>query len=180
MRWSGLARTLFVLSLAGLPLGCTTISPLPRFQLEQPGELLAQTASGRFVLQGTDGTGQPQGAQGRFEWLTYGSTNPSRQVLILIGPLGQSVGVLEKVSTNNSVAVYDHQGLPLGPADRRDVLVQLLGQDAGGQTAERDVDALLIEVVRFFGAASIAGQRRAVHGFRLGPAQFTLTVLMDA
>ena len=180
MRWSGLTRSLLILSLVGLPLGCTTVSPLPRFQLEQPGEPLAQSASGRFVLRGTDGIGQPQGTQGRFEWLTYGSTNPSRQVLILIGPLGQSVGVLEKVSANNSVAVYDHQGLLLGPEDRRDVLIQLLGQDAGGQTAERDIDALLIEVVRFFGATSVAGERRAEHGFRLGPARFTLTVLMDA
>ena len=185
MRWSGLTRTLVILSLAGLPLGCTTISPLPRFQLEQPGEPLAQTTSGRFVLRGTDSLGQPQGTQGRFEWLTYGATipsgsiNPSRKVLILIGPLGQSVGVLEKVSTNNNIVVYDHQGLLLGPDHRRDVLIQLLGQDAGGQTAEQDVDALLIEVVRFFDSASVAGQRRAEQGFRLGPAQFTLTVLMD-
>ena len=180
MPWSGLTRTLVILSLAGLPLGCTTINPLPRFQLEQPGESLRQTVSGRFVLQGTDGIGQPQGTQGRFEWLTYGSTNPSRQVLILIGPLGQSVGVLEKVSANNSVTVYDHQGLLLAPEHRRDVLIQLLGQSAGGQTAERDIDALLMEVVRFFDATSITGQRRAEQGFRLGPAQFMLTVLMDA
>lgn len=180
MSWSGLARTLVILSLTGLPLGCTTISPLPRFQLEQPGEQLAQTASGRFVLRGIDSTGQPQGTQGRFEWLTYGSTNISRQALILIGPLGQSVGVLEKVSTNNKVIVYDHQGLLLDPERRRDVLLQLLGQDAGGQTTERDVDSLLIEVVRFFDATSVTGPRRAEQSFRLGPAQFTLTLLMDA
>ncbi len=179
MRWSGLARTLVILSLAGLPMGCATLSPVQKFQVEKPGETLSQTIAGRFVLRGTDSLGQTQGAQGRFEWLTYGSPSSSRQVLILIGPLGQSVGVLEKVSTNNNIVIYDHQGLPLGPEHRRDVLVALLGQSAGDQTADRDVDALLAEVVGFFGTASVAGQRRAEHGFRLGPALFTLTVLMD-
>ncbi len=180
MRWSGLARTLVTLSLIGLPLGCTTVSPLPQFQLERAGESLAKTQSGRFVLKGTDASGQPQGTQGRFEWLVYGNPETSRQALILIGPLGQSMGVIEKVSANNKLNIYDHQGLLLDPDNRRNILIQMLGQDGSMQAFEQDTDALLAAVVRFFERTSSEGHRRAEQDFRLGPAQFSLTILVDA
>ncbi len=63
MRWSGLARMVVALSLVGLPLGCATVSPLPKFQLERAGESLTKSQSGRFVLKGTDAAGEPQGSQ---------------------------------------------------------------------------------------------------------------------
>ncbi len=180
MRWSGLARTLITLSLVGLPLGCTTISPHPKFQLERTGESLTKSQSGRFVLKGTDSAGQPQGTQGRFEWLVYGNAGEARQALILIGPLGQSMGVIEKVSANNNVNAYDHQGLLLGPERRQEILVQVLGQNGSAQLIEQETDALLANIVRFFEQAAAQGIRRTEQDFRLGPARFSLTILLDA
>ncbi len=180
MRWSGLARTLITLSLVGLPLGCATVSPLPRFQLERAGESLTKSQSGRFVLKGTDALGEPQGTQGRFEWLVYGNAEKSRQALVLVGPLGQSIGVLEKVSTNKYVNVYDHQGLLLGPERRQEILVQVLGQSGSTQLVERETDALLAAIVRFFEQAADEGRRRTEQDFGLGPTRFSLTILLDA
>ncbi len=180
MRWSGLARMVVALSLVGLPLGCATVSPLPKFQLERAGESLTKSQSGRFVLKGTDAAGEPQGSQGRFEWLVYKDAEKSRQALVLIGPLGQSMGVLEKVSTNNFVNAYDHQGLLLGPERRQEILVQVLGQYGSAPLVEREADALLAAIVRFFEQAAEEGRRRSEQDFGLGPARFSLTILLDA
>lgn len=180
MPWSGLARSLVILSLVGLPLGCATVTPLPKFQLEQAGETLAKAITGRFVLKGSDGVGEAQGTQGRFEWLHYQSPDRSRKVLILVSPLGQSVGVLEKVSTNNIINVYDHQGLLLGPGHRRDIVIQLLGQDQASPALDQGTEVLLADVVQFFERAAGEAQRRSDQGFALGPARFSLTILLDA
>lgn len=180
MRWSGFARSLVILSLVALPLGCATVSPLPRFQLEQAGETLTKAVTGRFVLKGTDGAGQTQGTQGRFEWLHYQSPDRARHILILVSPLGQSMGLIEKVSTNNNINVYDHQGLLLGSDHRRDIVIQLLGQDGSTPGFEQGAETLLADVVSFFERLASEPQRRSERGFELGPARFSLTILVDA
>lgn len=104
------ARALVVLCCAAagaLVAGCA--APIPKqaavehFSLERADEQLRLARSGRFILSVQHPQwDQRRGGQGRFEWLqlipatVMPSNQVERQILIWLGPLGQTLGSLER------------------------------------------------------------------------------------
>jgi len=89
------------IALALLLSACATVpTPQSSAQSERANELTESVRSGRFVIRATTHPeGQPRGAQGRFEWLSFRArlnAEQSRQVLIWVGPLGQTLGRIEQ------------------------------------------------------------------------------------
>lgn len=147
------ARTLVVLfcAAAGLLLsGCAAPIPQPpaveRFSLEKADEQLRLARSGRFILSVQHPQwDQRRGGQGRFEWLqlTPATAMPSnqveRQLLIWLGPLGQTLGSLERRLIASPagllkekrieavIHVFDAQGRPLDVQQHSWITRALLG-----------------------------------------------------
>jgi hypothetical protein len=107
------------------------------FQNERANEFMELARSGRFVIRTTaDADGQQRGAQGRFEWLRFRAhqtPDQSRQVLIWVGPLGQTMGGIEQqvsppaVATPSALRVFSDEPEPLTLVQQSAFLESLLG-----------------------------------------------------
>jgi hypothetical protein len=142
----------------GLLGGCAFLAPEPpireRLVLERPGDVVTQARAGRFVIRSQSSTADERGAQGRFEWLEYASApNGRRQVLIWLGPLGQSVASLEQRMTAQAtglVAAFDDRGLRLAQRDRHRFLAAVLGSDVVASVSDQEINAALASLMAFF------------------------------
>lgn len=131
--------------------------------LEQPGESLHWMREGRFVIRAVS-SGSPQGAergeQGRFEWLEFKSASENqRHVLLLIGPIGQSVGALEQSA--RTLRAFDAQGLLLDANDQAHVMAAIFSSstDHRGELQTADVNRSLRAITGFFQSISHSDQR---------------------
>ena len=143
--------------------GCATAPPIQSeretLRLDQPGEQVRLARSGRFVIQASSKE-QPEimrGGQGRFEWLSIApalsaQTSSERQILIWLGPLGQTLGSLERKIPSAGISAvrgrgaeikaFDAEGLMLSKAEQQQLLVALLGAEAV-RFNESDIDETL-------------------------------------
>lgn len=146
--------------------GCATppqpTSPRPEqgtLQLEAPGEQVRLARSGRFVIQASSRE-QPdvmRGGHGRFEWLSMTPANTTdgrgeRQIMIWLGPLGQTLGSLERrarpsntsalLGLGSEIRAFDAEGLMLNTAEQQRMLIALLGTEAA-QFNAADIDETL-------------------------------------
>lgn len=174
------------LLLLGLAVGCTSIAPdhaaRERLVLERRDEVLAQSRAGRFVLQGLSPNLRERGAQGRFEWLEYRSTQgASRQVLIWLGPLGQSAASLElrnQTLAGPSVAAYDENGLRLSHQDQLRFLSNALGNSALAM-GDAEIEQTLQSIMQFFRSSLDAQSARHESQFAIGNALVRLRIAFD-
>lgn len=115
---------------------------------------------GRFVIRAINAQGSERGEQGRFEWLEFKSTQQSsRAVLLLIGPIGQSVGALEQSA--GALRAFDEQGLLLDANDQARVMTSIFSGSANGHHGLQinDVQHALLQITTFFGSVSRSDQR---------------------
>lgn len=172
----------------GLLAGCASIAPnqaaREQLQLERSDEVMVQTRAGRFILRGQTPALEERGAQGRFEWLDYRSARgTARQVLIWLGPLGQSAASLElgPLASNNgsvSIAAYDENGLRLGHQDQLRFLSNVLGNDAFAMS-DAEIQSALQSIMRFFQTAVGTQTPRHESQFRIGAAIVHLRIAFD-
>lgn len=148
------ALSLLLAACASLPFG------RPQLVLELPGESLSWTREGRFVIRAVNSQGSERGEQGRFEWLEFkGASQSSRTVLLLIGPIGQSVGALEQSAVG--LRAFDEQGLLLDANDQARVMSAIFSDSANGRSSlqAHDVRRALLQVTAFFESVSRSQQR---------------------
>lgn len=181
-----LSRWLCSLMLFAVIAGCASIAPdqtvRERLVLERSDEILVQTRAGRFVLQGQAPNLGERGTQGRFEWLEYRSSQGApRQVLIWLGPLGQSAASLEQrwqPVSGPAIAAYDEQGLRLTHQDQLRFLSAVLGRDALAMSDD-EVYVALQSIMRFFQASVNAQATRHESQFLVGKAVIDLRIAFD-
>ncbi len=186
-----------VLLLTGF--GCTTTSPPTqneRLSLDRPGEEVQAVRTGRFIIhaRSQQRPDELRGGQGRFEWLqlartTSGSRPDERQVLIWLGPLGQTLGSLERNTptrqggllqgmSTEKVRAYDHQGLPLDVARQTQLMESLLG-DGAKEFNIGDIDAVLTSLMTIMEAISRSNQSPREFQFQIRQTQVTLRAVLD-
>ncbi len=166
--------------------GCASIAPdhsaRERLLLERSDEVIAQNRAGRFVLRGLSANLQERGAQGRFEWLEYRSAQgAARQVLIWLGPLGQSAASLElrpQTAENASVAAYDENGLRLSHQDQLRFLSNVLGNGASTMS-DAETQQAMQSIMQFFQASVAAQSPRHESQFIIGSAVIHLRIAFD-
>ena len=96
-----------------------------RLVLERPGDVIHQSLTGRFVIRvQLPGTDEEKGGQGKFEWLDFGS----REVLMLLGPLGQSAGTIEL--SQHMLKTFNDRGRRLDDEEQLQLLRGWLGHQA--------------------------------------------------
>ncbi|MBU3725112.1 MAG: hypothetical protein FGM18_06320 [Burkholderiaceae bacterium] len=128
-------------------------------RLDNPNEQIRLAHSGRFVIQATSRE-QPdtsRGGQGRFEWLSITPAGASdvrgeRQVVIWVGPLGQTLGSLERrlkpsntsllLNMGAEIRAFNAEGLMLNTADQQRMLMSLFGTEAA-RFNETDINQTL-------------------------------------
>lgn len=162
---------------ASLPFG------RPQLMLEQPGESLNWSREGRFVIRTMTPQGNERGEQGRFEWLEFSSApQTQRNVLMLLGPIGQSVGALER--STQSLRAFDEQGMLLDANDQARVMTALFSNAADRYGALQrpdgpDVHRALLQITSFFQSISRSDQRS--HETSIAMPQWTihLRVVLD-
>lgn len=163
-------------SAAAVISGCAVIEPMADVKseplilqkaLEQP----AISRSGRFVVQATRTARQPtdHGAQGHFEWIELRSgSHKARQLLLFLGPLGQSGPTLERELVfdranifaseaqwiPDAVRVFDERGRPLARGEERVLLAKLIGSRVSDAISDIQIKALLTSVMNLFQATS--------------------------
>ncbi len=170
----------------GVIAGCASIAPdhaaRERLLLERSDEVVAQNRAGRFVLQGLSSNLQERGAQGRFEWLEYRSAQgAARQVLIWLGPLGQSAASLElrpQATGRASVAAYHDNGLRLGHQDQLRFLSNVLSNGAL-TISDAETQQAMLSIMQFFQASVAAQSPRHESQFTIGSALIHLRIAFD-
>lgn len=95
-----------------------------RLVLERPGDVIHQSLTGRFVIRVQLPGGDEKGGQGKFEWLDFGS----REVLMLLGPLGQSAGTIEL--SRHALKTFNDRGRRLDDEEQLQFLRGWLGHRA--------------------------------------------------
>lgn len=128
-------------------------------KLDQPGEQVRLSRSGRFVIQASS-RNQPdvlRGGHGRFEWLSLAPAGSrdgrgERQIIIWLGPLGQTLGSVERrirpsnISTllgmGSEIKAFNADGLMLNTTEQQRMLIALLGPEASRFNAA-DIDETL-------------------------------------
>jgi hypothetical protein len=172
----------------GLLGGCAFLAPEPptreRLVLERQGEIVVQARAGRFVIRAQAPNADERGAQGRFEWLEYASaSNDRRQVLIWLGPLGQSVASLEQRMMGQpktaSVAAFDDQGLRLAQHDQLRFLVAVLGRNVVASVTDQEINAALADLMGFFQDAVATQAVRHESQLRINATQISLRIAFD-
>ncbi|NBW01270.1 MAG: hypothetical protein EBR85_06115 [Betaproteobacteria bacterium] len=197
-----LTKLLCGLAIAGLA-GCAIKTPPrpaapERFSLERPDEQLKVSRSGRFILSARLQTSeQARGGQGRFEWLQLVSpTSPAvdrneRQILIWLGPLGQTLGsierrlverqaglVLKEKKVDEHLHVFDADGRLLGARQQSSLAQMLLGESALGM-GEAEIQALMRSVmISIESMANITSGSREFQ-FRVQQLDITLRAVLD-
>lgn len=163
---SRLPGLLIVTGLILLIAACATppppMPPQPQqgtLELERPGEEVRLFRAGRFVIQASSRE-QPdvvRGGHGRFEWLSIvpsGITDGrgERQIMIWLGPLGQTLASLERkarpsntsglLGSGSEIRAFDAEGLMLNTNEQQRMLSSLLGPEASRFNAA-DIDEIL-------------------------------------
>ena len=170
----------------GVIAGCASVAPdhaaRERLLLERSDEVVAQNRAGRFVLQGLSSHLQERGAQGRFEWLEYRSAQgAARQVLIWLGPLGQSAASLElrrETTGRLSVAAYDDNGRRLSHQDQLRFLSSVLGNGALTMS-DAETQQAMMSIMQFFQASVAAQSPRHESQLAIGKAMIHLRIAFD-
>ena len=148
-------------ALALLLSACATVpTPQSSAQSERANELTESLRSGRFVIRATaHPEGQPRGAQGRFEWLSFRArlnAEQSRQVLIWVGPLGQTLGRIEQQSEQRAISapptllVFSTDPDPLTAEQQSSFMASLLGTPV----TTREVEGLITKLMALFTQAA--------------------------
>lgn len=170
----------------GLLVGCASIAPdqatRERLVLERSNETLLQARAGRFIIRAQRQGQDDRGAQGRFEWLDYRATNDARrQILIWLGPLGQSAASLEHrvLPSGTIITAYDDQGLSLEHHDQLRFLSSVLGNDAA-MLSDQDIYTTLRNIMTFFQESANSTARSQESEFRIGNTVVNLRIAMDA
>lgn len=198
-------RRAVVLMALGITLtGCASLVPRSddqRLHLERPGEALALARSGRFSARAVLAQGNERAAQGRFEWLELQSAGQRRQLLLLQGPLGHSVGSLERpialtepaqrgdgaAATDEArsapvgdVRVYDADGLRLDRRSQDQMLGALIGTSNASALSDAQTQGWLNGLMDFITATSQgpAGRVRET-SFDLSQATLIMRLAMD-
>lgn len=168
--------------------GCAFLAPEPPIReqlvLERAGETVLQARAGRFVIRSQSPHMDERGAQGRFEWLEYASaSNGRRQVLIWLGPLGQSVASLEQRMTGQpntiSIAVFDDRGLRLAQHDQHRFIAAVLGRDVVASVTEQEINAALRNLMGFFQDAVATQAARHESQLQINATQISLRIAFD-
>jgi hypothetical protein len=155
--------------------GCASVSTPRHVQLQGPEETLEKNRAGRFSVQvlETPALENPRGSQGRFEWLHYRSAQGARELLLVIGPFGQSLGGIEQRVSNSSntasLYLFDEQGLIVDPAQQWELLSSLAGRPLQGNSTQARA---LEKFMRFLADATESEQR--VHETELQLTDLTL------
>lgn len=179
-------------------LGCATSptqSEREALRLESREEHIRLARSGRFVIQASsrEQPGTLRGGQGRFEWLsiapvTAGDSGSERQVLIWLGPLGQTLGSLERrtrpsnVSTllglGSEIRAFDAEGLRLNNAEQLQLLVALLGAEAA-RFNEADIEETLALLMISIEQVSRSLESPRQFRFRIHQIDIVLRAVLD-
>jgi len=154
------------IALALLLSACATVpTPQSSAQSERANELTESVRSGRFVIRATTHPeGQPRGAQGRFEWLSFRArlnAEQSRQVLIWVGPLGQTLGRIEQQREQRieqqteqfeqaEQTVFSTDPDPLTAEQQSSFMASLLGTPV----TPREVEGLITKLMALFTQAA--------------------------
>lgn len=159
--------SLLLAACASLPAGS------PQLTLERPGESLSWMREGRFAIRAVNSQGHERGEQGRFEWFEFkGVSQSSRNVLLLIGPIGQNVGALEQFA--GSLRAFNEQGLLLNANDQARIMSVIFSNSAtdrvGLQT--EDVQHTLHQITAFF--QSVSRSRQSSHDTSITLPQSTI------
>ena len=197
-----LRRAVVLMPMTGLTLaGCASFGPHMEEQhllLERPGEALALSRSGRFSARALLAQGLERGAQGRFEWMELQSAKQRRQVLLLLGPLGQSAASFERPlamtvaadstqpadppspQTRPQVRIYDADGLRLGRRAQDLILGALIGTSNAAALSEDQTQEWLHRVMDFI-AASITSPSGRVReaSFAVSDARLVMRLAID-
>ncbi len=197
-----LTKLLCGLAIAGLA-GCAIESPPrpvapERLSLEQQDEQLKVSRSGRFILSARlQASEQQRGGQGRFEWLQLVSpTAPAidrneRQVLIWLGPLGQTLGsierrlveqqagrVLKETRVDEYLHAFDADGRLLSAQQQSSLAQMLLGESAlvlGDAEIRSLLRSLMISIESMANVTSGAREFQ----FRVQQLDITLRAVLD-
>ncbi len=197
-----LIKLLCGLAIASLA-GCA-IKPPPRpaaperFSLERPDEQLKVSRSGRFILSARLQTSeQARGGQGRFEWLQLVSpTSPAvdrseRQILIWLGPLGQTLGsierrlverqaglVLKEKKVDEHLHAFDADGRLLGARQQSGLAQVLLGESASVM-GDAEIQALMRSLMISMESVANAASGSREFQFRVQQLDVTLRAVLD-
>lgn len=165
--------------------GCATMAPLSgeRHPLVSAEQQLIAAQTGRFSLR-IEGESSPnQGLQGRFEWMelaSVGSSPIKRQLLIWIGPLGQSLGRIERETSllDDRISIYGDQGQPLS-IEQQFLFIE---KAVGPAITPSDVAPFAISLMEFFKSTlqSPPAGPVAETGFRFNSRVIRLRVVPDA
>jgi hypothetical protein len=187
LRWIGSAVACSLLA------GCASVAPnqsaRERLVLEKNEERVVMARAGRFVIQTQSSNADVRGAQGRFEWLEYQSVNHGhRQVLVWLGPFGQSAASIEQriiapsatgsSNTEKIIAVYDEQGFRLAHQDQLRFMSAVLGRDSPLMN-DGEIHAALAQVMDFFQQAIRTQALRHESQFRMGNTAVGLRIALD-
>ena len=197
-----LTKLLCGLAIAGLA-GCAIESPPrpvapERLSLEQQDEQIKVSRSGRFILSARlQASEQQRGGQGRFEWLQLVSpTAPAidrneRQVLIWLGPLGQTLGsierrlverqaglVLKEKKVDEHLHAFDADGRLLGARQQSGLAQVLLGESASVM-GDAEIQALMRSLMISMESVANAASGSREFQFRVQQLDVTLRAVLD-
>ena len=183
--------------------GCAIKSPRPpvapdRFSLERPDEQLKVSRSGRFILSARlQASEQTRGGQGRFEWLQLitptapAADRSERQILIWLGPLGQTLGSIERrmeerqaglllkeKKIDESLHAFDADGRPLGARQQSGLAHALLGESASAM-GDAEIQALMRSLMIAIESMANATSGSREFQFRVQQLDITLRAVLD-
>lgn len=199
---SQLIKLLCGLAIAALA-GCA-VKPSPRpaaperFSLERPDEQLIISRSGRFILSARlQASEQARGGQGRFEWLQLvAPAGPAvdrseRQILIWLGPLGQTLGSIERRlverqagllikerKIDESLHAFDADGRLLGARQQSSLAHALLGESASVM-GDAEIQALMRSLMRSIESMANTGSGSREFQFRVQQLDIMLRAVLD-
>ena len=197
-----LTKLLCGLAIAALA-GCAIKSPPrpaapERFSLERPDEQLKVSRSGRFILSARlQASEQTRGGQGRFEWLQLVSpTGPTvdrseRQILIWLGPLGQTLGSIERrlverqaglllkeKKIDESLHAFDADGRLLGARQQSSLAHALLGESASVM-GDAEIQALMRSLMLSIESIASSSSGSREFQFRVQQLDIMLRAVLD-
>lgn len=153
------------IAMALLLSACATVPSLHgSAQSERANEFTELVRSGRFVIRAAAyPAGEPRGAQGRFEWISFRArlnSEQHRQVLVWVGPLGQTLGRIEQqgewqidqrlISAPSTLLVFSTDPDPLTAEQQSSFMQSLLGTPV----TPREVEGLITKLMALFAHAA--------------------------